>query len=346
MNRTRLKEQLSKLIKLFRNIVIICIVTGLFFISLYIIWQEIFQPVSQEIHLKEIVINHGARARDIATKLENRGIIRSKSVFLFLAKIERKSRSLKAGKYALSPHMNYFEILDKLEKGKVILRKFTVPEGMTIRRIAELWEKNNFGEKEDFIQAASRTELLNKLGINPESLGISNLEGYLFPETYRFADGTNANRVVSMMFKEFCKRFKKLEVDEQKVKMSIHEIVILASIIESEAHVDEERPIISAVYHNRLKHNRKLESDPTVLYALGKYKKRLLYSELKVDSPYNTYKYKGLPPGPICNPGIASIFSAAYPAENDYMYFVAKGDGTHYFSQTFREHRKAKNRFY
>ena len=299
------------------------------------------RPVSKDAYAMNIAIDQGLGADKIAKLLEDKGLIRDRRVFLLLARFKNASRNLKAGEYSLSLHMGYLEILDKLENGNVILRKFTVPEGMTIDQIAELWGKQKFGRKEEFIQAASRTELLKKLDIKPERIGIFNLEGYLFPETYQFADGTDANTVVNLMFQEFCRRVKDLSIKDKKVRMSIHEVVTLASIIEREANVNEERPIISAVYHNRLKQNRKLEADPTVLYALENFKRSLTFGDLKIDSPYNTYKYSGLPPGPICNPGMASILAVLNPAENGYLYFVARGDGMHYFSRTFREHQRA-----
>lgn len=344
MNGTWIKDKLNKLAKftrLFSTAVIILFIVSLVLIAVGIIWRNILRPVSPKVHLTEVVVHQGLEAEGIARLLEDNKLIRDSRVFLLLAKFRRASRNLKAGEYRLSPHMNYFEILDRLENGRVVLRKFTVPEGMTIEEIATLWEKQNFGRKDKFIQAASRTELLKRLGMNPEHLGISNLEGYLFPETYKFVEGTGANTVVNLMFREFCKRFEDLRGKNQENKMSIHEIVTLASIIESEANLDEERPIISAVCHNRLKQNRKLEVSPTVFYVLENPRKRLTYEDIKIDSPYNTYKYKGLPPGPVCNPGLASILAAINPAKTDYMYFVAKGDGTHYFSKTFKAHKKA-----
>jgi len=337
-----LENKLLKSPGLFKSFTIIFFILGLILVILGITWLYILQPVSKNTDITKITIDKGLEADEIARLLEEKKLIRNHRIFLLLVKLKKASRKLKAGEYILSPHMSYFDILGKLEDGEVVLKKFTVPEGMTIKLIAELWEKYNFGKLEDFIKAASQTELLSKLGINPDDFGISNLEGYLFPETYQFAEGTDANKVVNLMFQEFYERFGNvLKSKANESEMSIHELVTLASIIEREANIDSERPTISSVYHNRLRYNRKLEADPTVLYALRNYKKKLTYEDLEIDSPYNTYKYCGLPPGPICSPGASSILAAINPANNNYLYFVAKGDGTHYFSRTFREHRRA-----
>jgi len=232
--------------------------------------------------------------------------------------------------------MSLSEILDAFEKGQVTLVSWTVPEGLTMAAIAELWETSGFGIATAFQAAAEADDLLEKYRLEDERV-----EGYLFPSTYKFAKGTTVEKVVEMMLDEFTKRWiETFDVEARDLKLTRHEIVTLASIIEEEAQVKSERPRISSVFHNRLKRNWRLQADPTVLYALGNPERLLTKADLRVDSPYNTYKHKGLPPGPIGNPGIDSIMAALRPEKTDYLYFVAIGEGKHHFSKTLSEHNR------
>ena len=191
-----------------------------------------------------------------------------------------------------------------------------------------------------FVELAYDSAFCRGVGIAAPSL-----EGYLFPDTYYVPRNIRARTMIETMLARFRAVFDdSLAQRTRQIGFTAHEILTLASIIEREARVEEERPIISGVFHRRLKLRRPLEADPTVEYALGMRKKRLLYKDLEVDSPYNTYRYPGLPPGPICNPGRASILAALYPAETPYLYFVAKGDGTHEFTSSERDHLNAKRR--
>jgi UPF0755 protein len=213
-----------------------------------------------------------------------------------------------------------------------------VPEGLTVAAIAKLWEATGFGPATAFQEAAEADGLLERYGI-PEG---KTVEGYLFPNTYKFAKGTTVEKVVEMMLGEFTNRWiETFDGEARNLELTRHEIVTLASIIEKEAQSASERPRISSVFHNRrLKRNWRLQADPTVLYALGNPERLLTKADLSVNSPYNTYKYKGLPPGPIASPGIDSIIAVLRPEKTDYLYFVAIGEGKHHFSKTLSEHNR------
>lgn len=285
----------------------------------------------------EIEIPHGMSAAQIGDLLQRKGIIRNRTAFLWSARLKGVEARLKSGRYLLSPSMSPSQILQILSLGKAKMVRFSVPEGLTVGQIAELWQSKGFSRAEEFVRAAHDKALLTSYGINAQSA-----EGYLFPETYTIWEGTSAREMVSAMIELFKRRVTPDLIEEgRKRGLSLHQIVTLASIIEKEAKLDEERPLISAVFHRRLKLGWKLEADPTVRYALGFPSRPLTSDDLKVDSPYNTYLHPGLPPGPICNPGLKSIEAAVRPADVDYLYFVARGDGSHIFSRTYREHIRA-----
>jgi UPF0755 protein len=305
-----------------------------------VMWRFLstFGPLDPDDTTKiEIEIPHGMSAAQIGALLQQKGIIKSQTAFLWGAQLRGVANKLKSGKYLLSPSMSLSQILRKLTLGEVKLVRFSVPEGLTVRQIADLWQAKGFGEAEEFVWAARNRALLGFYGIDAPSA-----EGYLFPETYLISEGISAREMVRKMIELFRKRVKSDLIGRGRRKgLNLHQIVTLASIIEKEAKIDEERPIISAVFHRRLKLGWKLEADPTVRYALGLPQRSLTSDDLRVNSPYNTYLHPGLPPGPICNPGLRSIEAAVNPADVDYLYFVAKGDGSHIFSRTYSEHLRA-----
>jgi len=297
-----------------------------------------FAPVAGEAEMKIIRIDPGMNSIGIAKRLKTERLIRNQSAFLTLVRMTRTEHQLQAGKYELSPQFNSFLILQKLIRGEVLTKELVIPEGFTISQIAQLWEEEGLGKATDFQRAAKDRVIMNKYGIRAKSL-----EGYLFPATYEVKDGISAIAFVERMVREFNRRFSSgLRNDAKRLKLSVHKSLTLASIIEKEARVEEERKVISGVFHNRLRRGWKLEADPTVLYALGNPERKLTKLDLKLKSPYNTYVKKGLPPGPICNPGLASLTAAVRPEETSYMYFVAVGDGKHTFSKTLKEHLRKK----
>jgi UPF0755 protein len=299
------------------------------------------KPVSDEILIE---VEMGKGAKSIAEVLKERGVIKKTWPFLLGYKLFFSSKSIKAGEYVFQSPISTKEVLSILTEGKVYLHPLTIPEGLTKKEIAQHLDSSNIVREEDFLKASSQTGIIRSLDKEAQDL-----EGYLFPETYNFPKGIPAKSVVSSMislFKEiFSEDWKKRA---KELQMTIRAIVILASLIEKETSLPEERKLISAVFYNRLKLGMKLDCDPTIIYVLkqeNRFKGRLRYKDLKFDSPYNTYLYAGLPPGPICNPGLESLEAALYPADEKYLYFVSKNDGSHHFSHTFREHQNAVNKY-
>lgn len=272
-----------------------------------------------------------------ADSLESAGVVGSAKLFSFYAKLRGRDRSIKAGTYILDRRASWDAIIDALEEGRGIVFTVTIPEGWDLRTIVPAISRVMKVPAADLDSASRDTALIRRLGIPTQTL-----EGYLFPETYLLPEGSAALPIVRRLVAEFERRWKP-EWNEQlnKLGMTRHQVVTLASIIEKEARVATERPTISAVYHNRLKRGMLLQADPTVLYALGRHESRVLYRHLEVESPYNTYRNVGLPPGPIASPGSASIEAALFPADVPYLYFVAHPDGHHEFRATLREHNEA-----
>ncbi|MBD3180648.1 endolytic transglycosylase MltG [Candidatus Poribacteria bacterium] len=312
----------------------------------YLYVSRILSPVDVSSITDEIVeIKPGMSASQIGLLLEDKDLIKNRFIFQTASILSGTSGSLKAGEYIINKNMGTLEILDKIAKGKSLLYKFTVPEGFTVSQIAEQWEENGFGKNRDFLLAATDESIIEKYKIDFDST-----EGYLFPDTYMFPSSISESEAIREMLEQFWKISKEL-LDKKTDKyteqeLTLHEVISLASIIEREAMLESEKPIISAVFHNRLKRGRKLESCATVLYGLGYPKRKLTYEDLRnPKSLYNTYVYKGLPPGPICNPGLSSIAAALEPSEDKYLYFVSKNDGTHFFAETYRDFLNAKRKF-
>jgi UPF0755 protein len=289
-------------------------------------------------------VEKGQTVKDIAENLKQNGIIRKTWPLLLGYKMFYSPQSLKAGEYAISLPVSAKDVLGILTDGSVLLHAVTIPEGLIIEEIADILESQKFTQKKKFIAAAHDTTLI--AAIDDEA---DNLEGYLFPETYHFAKGTTAEEIVFAMVTQFRHTFSPdWQRHAAKMGMSIRDTVIFASLIEKETSLLEEKRLVSAVFHNRLKRGMKLDCDPTIIYELkkkGKFNRRLRTKDLKLNSPYNTYLYPGLPPGPISNPGKTSLEAALNPAEKDYLYFVSKNNGSHHFSRTIREHINAVNKY-
>jgi len=264
--------------------------------------------------------------------LEKNEIIgKNNYLFIILIKLSKLEVKLKFGEYNLSPSLNMLQILNKLARGEIVVYKITIPEGYNSIQIAELLDKKEIVEKESFLKLVK--------------YGEKSWEGYLFPDTYEVPKKYGAENMLKLMLSNF----EQVAVDNKLINkaeqtgFTMDEIITLASIIEKEAKFAEEKRQISSVFHNRLKSGMKLQSCATIQYILGKPKEKLEESDLEIESPYNTYLYKGLPPGPICNPGIDSIIAALEPANEDYLFFVLGDNGRHIFSKTYEEHLKNKN---
>lgn len=284
-----------------------------------------------------VVVERGLTVREIAVRLAQENVVPSAGQFLFLCKLLGVEDQLQAGKYSFASSAPPLEVLRRLSQGGVSSQMVTIPEGMTIRQMAQLLEKESGIDPDRFWELAHEHQVLKEHGIDAFSL-----EGYLFPDTYGFYWAMPARKVIDILVSRFHQIYDlNIASRAEELGMSLHQVVTLASMIEEEVMIDEERAIVSAVYHNRLKKGMLLQCDPTVIYALGEKGTPLTRQDLQVDSPYNTYRHYGLPPGPISSPGRASILAALHPAEVDYLYFVARGDGTHHFSRTSREHINA-----
>ena len=293
--------------------------------------------VNEDITLE---INKGEGLRAISRKLERNGVVSSQNLFILYVMYQGLQDSLKAGEYEFESGSTMSQVADKIARGDVVVYKITVPEGLTVNQIAELLQEKGFSDKDDFIGLTRDKELQSRLLGD----GTASFEGYLFPDTYTYIKGATALELIEMMVKRFNTVYGSLTPERANNNLTDSEIIILASIIEKETGAPEERMLVSAVFHNRLRKGMKLDSDPTVIYGLGEgFEGSLRRSDLERKTDYNTYMIKGLPPGPISNPGKASISAALDPAEVDFLYFVSKGDGsgTHKFSSNYKDHKRA-----
>jgi len=286
-------------------------------------------------------VRPGQTLRTTANILQQANLIKSKLKFILIARMKGFDKRLQAGEYLLSAAMPPRQILRIMVKGAVNLHKLTVPEGYSIPQIAALVENAKFGSKIDFIKTAMDTALASKNGIEAATF-----EGYLFPDTYFFPREVAMEQIISVMVNRFWSVFTtEWKVRAKDLGFSVHQIVTLASIIEKETGAAFERPIISSVFHNRLKKKMRLESDPTVIYGIKNFDGNLTRKHLSTHTPYNTYKIKGLPAGPIANPGRASLEAALYPERTVFIFFVSKKDNTHYFSTNLKEHNRAVRKY-
>lgn len=311
----------------------------LLFFILVIYWL-LFVPPSKIASTKVIFIKKGTHLKKVSEVLKQEGIIKNRHFFVLLTTILGKKTKVKAGEYEFHTQMLPFEVLDALVKGQVKPHLVTIPEGYTLSQIAQLLEDLNLAEKKGFLQKASSSAFINTLGLS--QLAGPTLEGYLFPDTYHLFREMDPEEVIQMMVHQFKKVFgPDLANRTSELGISEREVVILASIIEKETPLPEEKPLISAVFQNRLKKKIPLQSDPTVIYGIKNFSGNLTKEHLLRRTPYNTYLMVGLPPTPICNPGKESLLAALHPAPVPYLYFVSKNDGSHYFSSDIEEHNRA-----
>lgn len=285
-----------------------------------------------------VIVPRGVSFRTAADSMAAAGVITSPFAFRIYARLTGQDRQIQAGTYLIRRGMHWSELLTEMNGGTGIVNHVTIPEGFTITQITPVLVRA-LNTTADSVDAAVRDSALRARVSDPAET----LEGYLFPDTYVFAPGTSARQAVTEMVKRFEREWKPA-YDSQATALgrTRHEIVTMASIVEKEARLPEERPVIAAVYYNRLKDNMPLQADPTVQYALGRHTDRVLYRDLTIDSPYNTYLHPGLPPGPIASPGGASLRAALAPAKVPFLYFVAAPDGHHEFRQTMAGHEEAK----
>ena len=329
-------KQFNPGIKTVGSIAGIIIASILAFYLLVIYW-----PQSNPYERVEINIPKGVTLSQIGNILKEKSIISNKRTFAMAVKSLGHEKNIPAGTYVLHNALNNRAIINQLVYGVPSLKSITVLEGWNIYQIANELEKELKISKKTFLRLCNDQRVIKLFNLEGNSL-----EGYLFPDTYTFAEGVDPYLVLTRMVNEFINNItKSMEVQAQEMNMSLLEVITLASIIEGEAIYDSESAIISAVYHNRLKRGMKLQADPTIQYIIDDGPRRLLNNDLKIESKYNTYLYRGIPPGPINSPGKESIIAALYPSVNEYLYFVARGDGYHTFSTNEKDHNKAKKKF-
>lgn len=294
---------------------------------------------------KDVIIDipSGSSVNAISDILYKDKLIKNKTLFKAVVKVSGKAPSIKAGKYLLNQSYTNNDIVNLLASGKIYNdgTKITIPEGSTSKEIVALLVKNKLGNKEKYEELINNPkELYNDVEFLKENDVIS-LEGFLYPETYYFNEKLSEKEILLQMLYAFNNVYNdKFKEKQRKLDMSLEEVISLASIVEKEAVKDEDRPLIAGVFYNRLKIDMPLQSDATIQYIFAERKKIVTYNDLKIDSPYNSYKNKGLPPTPIANPGIKSIEATLYPEESKYLYFVAKMDGGNRYSETYEEHLK------
>jgi UPF0755 protein len=288
--------------------------------------------------VRVINIPEGASFRQVATLLEKEQIIASRWGFLFLGKLTSADRRILPGEYALHAGMRPPDILARIQNGQVMLHPVTIPEGFTVAEIAELLDGRGFIDAKEFLALAHDRDFI----LSALQLDLPSLEGYLYPNTYYISRRVKAKDFLTMLVDSFWKVFTpEMRARAAEINLTVHQVLTLASVIEKETGTQEERELISSVFHNRLRRRIPLQSDPTVIYGLLTFDGNLKKRDLDKVTPYNTYRVTGLPPGPIANPGLQSIRAALYPAPSTYLYFVSKNNGTHQFSSTLAEHSKA-----
>jgi UPF0755 protein len=316
------------------------IITGLLSLAMAIIITGFglyfVKPVEKAGSDQVIMVQEGMSLKEVAERLESRGILRNKKIFILWTRLMGYSRQIKAGEYLLSSSMAPIKIMEILTRGIIITYSVTIPEGFSIDQIGGILAEKGLVDKAEFISIAKEQEIISKYGI----VGAS-LEGYLYPDTYQFGRGLSPVSIIDSMIKRFNEVVRPYSEQIDESGMTIEEVITLASIIEKETGRAEERPIIASVFLNRIRRGMRLESDPTVIYGMDNFQGNLTRKDLSEYTPYNTYMIRGLPPGPIANPGLESIRAVLFPSETDYLYFVSKNDGSHYFSKNLEEHNRA-----
>lgn len=312
--------------------VIFAVAAGWFF------WRALQSPYKgYSGRTKRVEVRKGNRTSSILKQLQTAGVLRDQYVPLVYMKLLRGNDSLKAGVYEFDRPMSATEVIEKLVKGEVTLRSVTIREGLDRYAIGKLFSAAGFGTDADWEKVTGDPDLIRDLAPDATSL-----EGYLFPDTYKFDPGTTPRTIAKKMVDNFRAHFNS-ELAYITTGLNAHQTVTLASIVETEARLPQERPLVASVYLNRYRRRMLMGADPTVIYALklaGRWNGNIRKADLQIDSPYNTYRFPGLPPGPIANPGVASLRAAAAPATTNFLYFVAKHDGSHAFSLNLEEHNR------
>ncbi len=327
---------MSRLLRL-RALIPILLALGLTAFGVRAYLRSIPRPLPGSPRPVIVYIKPKTSVQEIAAQLKEAGVIRHPWAFLAVAYLQGSLKRLQAGEYDFAGNASILEILRKLESGRVVTHQVTLPEGITAQGIASLLADEKLVDPARFVALTEDAAFAGALGVHA-----NRLEGYLFPDTYRLTRGMTEEEVIRLMVERFRQALPPDFTQEaERLHLTRHQVITLASLIEKEAQLSEERPLISAVFHNRLRLKMPLQSDPTAVYLAPRAPGRITATDLQRPSVYNTYLFAGLPPGPIANPGLASIEAALHPARAPYLYFVAKNDGSHFFSRTLDQHQRA-----
>lgn len=318
----------------------LAVVTTTVGVRTYLALHPTLSPSYRDGERQVVYIEPESQGAEIADLLKDAGVIQDRFLFLLFTHLRGSSDRLKAGEYQFTSSMGLLDVIRILEEGRVLVHKVAIPEGSSLWQIAGLLDAEGLVDRDRFLELARDPTVASYYVAEAESL-----EGFLFPDTYHFIKGIKEEVIIDTMVHRFFRAFTgEDELRARQHGMSLYEVVTLASIIEKEALVDREKPIIAAVFYNRLRRGMRLQADPTVLYGRRR-QGRIRYRDLRARHPYNTYVHYGLPPGPIASPGTASLNAALDPAQVKYLYFVSKNDGTHHFSRTLKEHNRAVRKY-
>ena len=329
-----------------KKIIIIVVILMLLgaFVGATVTWDIIRYanaPLSASLDEKEVIISPNQRFNAVLATLSQAGLNISVFKFKCIARVKGFDKQIKAGEYVILSNMSPMDIFNVLVNGKERLYRITIPEGYTMAQISDLVEQSGWDIKKAFLSLTKDPDFIKTLKIDALTL-----EGYLFPDTYYFPKNITAEKMIAYMVAHFKTVFtSEWEKRAQDLGLTVHQTVTLASIIEKETGAAQERPVISSVFHNRLKKGMRLESDPTVIYGIEDFDGNITRKHLATMTPYNTYRIKGLPPGPIANPGKEAIKAALYPADTKYLFFVSKKDSTHHFSTNISAHNRAVRKY-
>lgn len=321
------------------------VVFALTVVALFLGYQLFMKPVGSDATEVYFDVEPGITLAKISDQLQSKGLIRNSTSFQIYAKFRNLASRIKVGEYALTQAMTPAQILGVLVSGKSVARSITVAEGLNVFDIAEIIEKNKIGTKEEFFKLIYDKDFISSL-IDDD---VVSLEGYLFPETYKITKFDGVKTLVTQMVRNFNETWKQVQPEIKNVNWSRKNIVIFASIVEKETGLRADRPLVSSVFHNRLKKNMKLQTDPTILYGIalkqGKMPNNITKADLENSDPYNSYVNYGLPPTAISNPGKESLLATIKPSDSNYLFFVSRNDGTTLFSETLEQHNKAVREF-
>ena len=327
--------------RVLRKIIFTVLLAGIIGILGILAFVKLNQPFGPSSPVQIVDIPPGTAFTHISRLLHQKGLLGPEWFFQALARVQRVDRKIIPGEYELHAGMRPTALLAKLVNGEVYQHSVTIPEGYNVVQIADILDQKGLADKREILRLNRDPAFIRSVNIKADTL-----EGYLFPDTYRFARYNPPEFIVQTFVSRFHEMVTpELQAQAKSMGMTLQEVLTLASVIEKETGLATERSLVSGVFHNRLRRNIPLQSDPTVIYALEYFDGNIRKADLSVNSPYNTYKVRGLPPGPIANPGLASIQAALYPTPSDFVYFVSRNDGSHKFSATLDEHNKAVDKY-